>query len=43
VGVKEDVVQVILASYLQDVDLDILQGDGLDSAAFANNLKGISI
>lgn len=42
-GVKEDVVQVILASYLQDVDLDILSGDGLDSAAFANNLKGISI
>lgn len=42
-GVKEDVVQVILASYLQDVDLDILKGDGLDSAAFANNLKGISI
>ena len=42
-GVKEDVVQVILASYLQDVDLDILKGDGLDSQAFANNLKGISI
>ena len=42
-GVKEDVVQVILASYLQDVDLDILSGEGLDSAAFAQNLKGISI
>lgn len=42
-GVKEDVIQVILASYLQDVDLDILSGDGMDSTAFANNLKGLSI
>ena len=42
-GVKEDAIQMILASYLQDVDLDILSGDGMDSAAFANNLKGLSI
>jgi hypothetical protein len=42
-GVKEDVVQLILASYLRDVDLEILNGDGLDSTAFAQNLKGLSI
>ncbi len=42
-GVGEETIQVILASYLQDVDLDILSGDGLDSTAFANNLKGLSI
>ena len=42
-GVKEETIQLILASYLRDVDLDIMAGDGLDSAAFANNLKGLSI
>lgn len=42
-GVREETVQLILAGYLRDVDLDIMQGDGLDSAAFANNLKGLSI
>jgi hypothetical protein len=42
-GVKEETIQLILASYLRDVDLEIMSGDGLDSAAFANNLKGLSI
>lgn len=42
-GVKEETIQLILASYLRNVDLEIMSGDGLDSAAFANNLKGISI
>lgn len=42
-GVKEETIQLILASYLRDVDLEIMNGDGLDSAAFANNLKGLSI
>ncbi len=42
-GVKEEMVSLILASYLRDVDLDIMSGDGMDSTAFANNLKGLSI
>lgn len=42
-GVKEETIQLILAGYLRDVDLDIMSGDGMDSAAFANNLKGLSI
>ncbi len=42
-GVKEETIQLILAGYLRDVDLDIMSGDGMDSTAFANNLKGLSI
>lgn len=42
-GVKEDILQMVLAWFLPDVDLDILNGDGLDSEAFANQLKGLSI
>jgi hypothetical protein len=42
-GVKEEVIQLLLAAYIRDVDLDILSGDGLDSSAFAANLKGLSI
>jgi hypothetical protein len=42
-GVKEETLQLILASYLRNVELEIMDGDGLDSAAFANNLKGLSI
>ena len=42
-GVKEETIQLILASYLRDVDLEIMSGDGMDSTAFANNLKGLSI
>jgi len=42
-GVKEETIQLILASYLRDVDLEIMSGDGMDSTQFANNLKGLSI
>ena len=42
-GVKEETIQLILASYLRDVDLEIMNGDGMDSTAFAQNLKGLSI
>jgi len=42
-GVKEDIIQMLLAQFIPDVDLDILSGDGLDSTAFANNLQGLSI
>jgi hypothetical protein len=42
-GAKEDLIQSLLAQFVPGVDLDILQGDGLDSTAFANNLKGLSI
>jgi len=42
-GVKEDIIQMLLAQFIPDVDLDILSGDGLDSEQFAQNLKGLSI
>ena len=42
-GAKEDLIQSLLAQFVPGIDLDILQGDGLDSTAFANNLKGLSI
>lgn len=42
-GVKEEVLQSLLAQFLPDVDLDILTGDGLDTQAFADQLKGLSI
>ena len=42
-GVKEEIIQMLLAQFMPDVDLDILDGDGLDSTAFATNLQGLSI
>lgn len=42
-GVKEDLIQSLLAQFIPGIDLDILSGDGMDSAAFADNLKGLSI
>lgn len=42
-GMKEDLIQLIIAQYLPDVDLDILTGDGFDSERFADMLKGLSI
>lgn len=42
-GMKEETIQLVLASYLRDVDIEIMSGDGMDSTAFANNLKGLSI
>jgi len=42
-GVKEEIIQVILAQFLPDVDLDMMSGEGLDSERFASMLKGLSI
>ena len=42
-GVKDDVLKVMLASYLRDVDEDILDGDGFSAEQFAQSLKGLSI
>ena len=42
-GVKEEMIQQILAQFLPDVDLDIMKGDGMDSDRFADMLKGLSI
>ena len=42
-GMKEELIQLIIAQYLPDVDLDILTGDGFDSERFADMLKGLSI
>ena len=42
-GVKEDMIQMLLAQYLPDVDLDILSGEGIDSERFAQMLQGLSI
>jgi hypothetical protein len=42
-GVKEELIQSLLAQFVPGIDLDMLLGDGLDSTAFANNLKGLSI
>jgi hypothetical protein len=42
-GVKEEIIQSLLAQFIPDVDLDIMSGDGMDSTAFANNVKGLSI
>jgi len=42
-GVKEEVVQQIAAMFLRGVDEEMMNGDGMDSAAFAQALQGISI
>lgn len=42
-GVKEELIQSLLATFVPGIDIDILGGDGMDSTAFANNLKGLSI
>lgn len=42
-GVKDEVIQVIAASYMQDVEDDILNMDGFSVDQFAQNLKGISV
>ena len=42
-GVRDDVLKVMLASYLRDVDEDILDGDGFSAEQFAQSLKGLSI
>lgn len=42
-GVKDEIVQSILAMYLKDVDDDIWNMDGFSVDQFAQNLKGVSI
>jgi len=42
-GVKDEVIQVIAASYIQDVEDDILNMEGFSVDQFAQNLKGISV
>jgi hypothetical protein len=42
-GVKEEVIQLLLAMFLRDVDQELLTNDGIDSERFATMLQGISI
>lgn len=42
-GVKDEELKVILALYLRDIDLEILQGDGFSAEQFAQSLRGLSI
>ncbi|MCZ2154555.1 MAG: DUF1073 domain-containing protein [Bryobacterales bacterium] len=42
-GVKEEVISTLLASFLRDVDAEILDGSGIDSERFAQMLQGLSI
>jgi hypothetical protein len=42
-GVKDEIVQLLMASFLRDVDVDILNSDGFDAEQFAKSLQGISI
>ena len=42
-GVKEEVIQQLAAMFLRGVDEEMMSGDGMDSAAFAKALQGISI
>jgi hypothetical protein len=42
-GMKDEVIQAIAASYLRDVDDDILSMDGFSIDQFAQNLKGSSV
>ncbi|RPI92888.1 MAG: hypothetical protein EHM40_11595 [Chloroflexi bacterium] len=42
-GVKDEIIQVLLATFLRDVDVDILNSDGFSAEQFAKSLQGISI
>jgi hypothetical protein len=42
-GVKDEIIQLLMASFLRDVDVDILNMDGFSVEQFAQNLKGVSI
>lgn len=42
-GVKDEIIQVLMASFLRDVDIDILNAKGFSVDQFAQNLKGISV
>jgi hypothetical protein len=42
-GVKDEIIQLIMASFLRDVDVDLLNSDGFSAEQFAKSLQGISI
>jgi hypothetical protein len=42
-GVKEEVIQSLLAQFLPGVDKEIMSGEGIDSERFAQMLQGLSI
>ena len=42
-GVKDEIIQLLMAGYLRDVDVDILNSDGFSAEQFAQTLKGISV
>ncbi len=42
-GVKDEIIQLLMASFLRDVDIDILDSDGFSAEQFAKSLQGISI
>lgn len=42
-GVKDEIIQLMMASFLRDLDLDILNSDGFSAEQFARSLQGISI
>jgi hypothetical protein len=42
-GVKDEIIQAIMAKYLPGVDIDILTGEGIDTQRYADMLKGLSI
>jgi len=42
-GVKDEIVQLLMASFLRDVDIDLLNSDGFSAEQFAKSLQGISI
>lgn len=42
-GVKDEIIQLVLAMFLRDVDVDLLNMDGFNAEQFANNLKGLSV
>jgi len=42
-GVKDEVIQLLMAGFLRDVDVDILNADGFSAEQFAKSLQGISI
>ena len=42
-GIPDEQIKIILAVYLRDVDVEILNGDGFNPEQFAQSLKGLSI
>lgn len=42
-GVKDEIIQLLMAAFLRDVDVDLLNSDGFSAEQFAKSLQGISI